>query len=627
MFRNSSTYVYLALVIGLGCFLFIDKKSPGTREQEEAESRLFPFQSEDVTGLEINNVHGGFIFKKNNNSWEIKAPITALADTPTISGIIDQIVNAEPQRIIKMDGTPKDQDNLKEWGLSPAVDRAVIHTKDNKTYELLIGRKMAINDNVYARGSGRKNESVRVISNSVKAALEKDLSEFRSRHVFDFENDKVNKIAARTASMGATPPQECEVDLKDGKWKLEKPVVARASETSVTSELLPKLLALRAIDFVTDDASNLSQYGLTTPSSTLTVGITSGEDMVLQIGGPVPNKPDQVYAQRLKSNSVFTIAKASVDDFSKNILDVRDRHILPFDAGKANGVTFSFGNKKGEVHSEKGLWSTVGEGAGPADVAKVTDLLSKLSQLETTPMLKDSVTDLKPFGLDKPQGKITIETPNQKPGTLTLLIGKAENKLLFVRNSIEPFVYTVPENAFDFLPADNLDLRSLQVINIPLREVISMTYTSGSFPPVELTRSSGGTWTAENVKDRMVDSIKAETQASLFTQLQTKGWLGPVQPSYGLSKPVLTVSVKANTPTPVVLHIGAKLPDGTYAAQVEGNPTAFKISEGDFELLNISTLQPIPSVVSKPQSVATPPMTATNAPPAPASTNTAPGKK
>ena len=33
--------------------------------------------------------------------------------------------------------------------------------------------------------------------------------------------------------------------------------------------------------------------------------------MVLQIGGPVPGKPDQVYAQRLKSNSVFTLTQSS----------------------------------------------------------------------------------------------------------------------------------------------------------------------------------------------------------------------------------------------------------------------------------------------------------------------------
>ena len=186
-------------------------------------------------------------------------------------------------------------------------------------------------------------------------------------------------------------------------------------------------------------------------------------------------------------------------------------------------------------------------------------------------MLKDSATDLKPFGLDKPQGKITIQSPEFKPGpTLTLLIGKAENKLLYVRNSTEPFIYTVPDNAFDFLPANNLALRDARAINLKMDRLKSMTITAGTEPPVTLARSPGGTWSATNVKDRMVDSLKADPQSSLFCQLQAKTWLGPVLPAYGLAKPVLTIAVQADQPAPTVLHIGAALPDGSHAAQIEG---------------------------------------------------------
>jgi hypothetical protein len=340
--------------------------------------------------------------------------------------------------------------------------------------------------------------------------------------------------------------------------------------------------------------------------------------MVLEIGGPVPNKPDQVYAQRLKSNSVFTLTESSVDDLLKAVPNVRDRHVLPFDPNKATGLSYSFGAKKGQVRADHALWSTVGDAEGPSEVNKATDLLARLSQLETTPVLKDSATDLKPFGLDKPQGKITLQSPEFKPGAaLTLLIGKAENKLLYVRNSAEPFIYTVPDNAFDFLPASNLALRDARAINLKRDQVRSMTITAGSEPPVTLVRSPGGTWSATNVKDRMVDSIKADTQASLFCQLQATTWLGPALPAYGLAKPVLTIAIQADQPTPTVLHIGAALADGSHAAQVEGNPTAFAIADGDYGILNASSLQLIPKELS-----------ATNAPSAVApKTNSAPATK
>jgi hypothetical protein len=225
--------------------------------------------------------------------------------------------------------------------------------------------------------------------------------------------------------------------------------------------------------------------------------------------------------------------------------------------------------------------------------------------------MKDSAPDLKPYGLDKPQGKLTIVSPDFQPGpSVTLFIGKDENKLLYVRNSFEPFIYTVPDTAFDFLPASNAALRDPRAINLPFAQVKSMTITVGSQPAVTLLRSPGGTWTAGNLKDRMVDSTKADTQASLFCQLQAKTWLGPVLPAYGLAKPVLSIAVLADQPNPTLLHIGAALPDGSHAAILEGDSTAFAISDADYGILNASSIQLIPAALAPTNAPAT------NAPPA-----------
>jgi hypothetical protein len=616
MFRNSSTWFYLAVALGLLCYVaFIDKKIPGTKEREDAETQLFQLNPEDVNVLEITNDHGLFFLVKTDGRWEIKKPVETPGDGATIDGIVNQIAFTQPERLIEVDpGSESDLAHLKDWGLDPPVDRVVIHTRD-KQYVLLIGRQMAINDTVYARASEHKNEPVRVLPSTIKDVVEKDLSALRSRSVFDFDTTKANKVATYIAGTSATPGQgeQCEIDLKDGKWAMQLPLVARASDPDVQG-LLGKILGLRVVDFIVDDASNLSTYGLTSPVATITVGLQGedgkpAEDMVLQIGGPVPNKTDQVYAQRLKSNSVFTLTKSIVDDVIKAVPNVRDRHILPFDPNKPTALSYTIGPKKAGVKSEHALWNAVGADAGPADVTKVNGLLVKLSQLETTPLLKDSAPDLKPYGLDKPQGKITLASPEFTPGpSVTLSIGKDENKLLYVRNSFEPFVYTVPDDAFDFLPASNLPLRDPRAINLNFDAVKSMTIIAGSEPPVTLLRSPGGTWTASNVKDRMVDSTKADTQAALFSQLQAQTWLGSALPAYGLNKPVLTIAVLADQPDPTILHIGAPLPDGSHAAQIEGNPTTFAISDGDYATLNASSIQLIPAALSATNApAATPP--------------------
>ena len=625
MFRNSSTYLYLAVALGLFCYVaFIDKKIPGTKDREEARTELFKqLDPNDVTALEIKNDHGFFYFQKTDGRWEIKKPVETPGDGATIDGILNQIAFTQPERVIEVDDST-DSDHLKDWGLNPPVDRAVIHVKDSnnkdKTYVLLVGRKTAINDNVYARASERKNEPVRVLPSTVKDQVEKDLSALRSRSVFDFDTQKVNNVATYIAGTSAAPGQgqQCEVTLKDGKWTMQLPLVARAWAADVDA-LLGKVLGLRVVDFVGDDASNLSAYGLTSPVETITIGFQpdngkTPEDMVLHIGGPVPNKTDQVYAQRVGSNSIFTLTKSIVDDVLKAVPNVRDRHILPFDPNKPTTLSYTIGPKKADLKSDHSLWNAIGDGAGPADVTKVNSLLTQLSQLQTTPLLKDSATDLKPYGLDKPQGKITLTSPDFGVApSATLFIGKDENKLLYVRNSLEPFVYTVPDTAFDFLPANVLPLRDARAVNLQMPAVKSMIITAASEPTVTLLRSPGGTWSASNVKNRMVDSTQADTQAALFCQLQAKTWLGPVLPVYGLTKPVLSIAVLADKPNPVILHIGAALPDGTHAAQIEGNPTAFAISDADFGTLNASSLQLIPAALSATYApAATPP--ATNAP-------------
>ena len=618
MFRSNSTYVYLAVALGLVCYVFvIDKKSPGTKELELQKTELFQrLDPADVTALEITNDHGLFYLKRTETRWDIKKPVETPGDGATIDGILNQIAFAQPERIIDVDeSSDSDVAHLKDWGLDPPVDRVVIHT-DAKTYVLLVGRKTAINDNVYARASERKNEPVRVLPSAIKDQVEKDLSALRSRNVFDFDTQKVGKVATYIAGTSAAPGQgqQCELDLKDGKWTLQLPLIARASDADVDA-LLGKILGLRVVDFIVDDASNLSTYGLTSPVETITIGFQpdngkAPEDMVLHIGGPVPNKTDQVYAQRVGSNSVFTLTQSIVNDVLKSVPNVRDRHILPFDPNKPTALSYTIGAKKVEVKSDHALWNALGDGAGPADVTKVNDVLAKLSLLETTPLLKDSAPDLKPYGLDKPQGKITLTSPDLPGGSASLFIGKDENKLLYVRNSFEPFVYTVPDTAFDFLPANNLPLRDPRAINLTLESVKSMTITAGAEPSVTLLRSPGGTWTASNVKDRMVDSTKADTQASLFCQLQAKTWLGPALPVYGLDKPVLSIAIQASQPKPTILHIGAPLPDGSHAAAIEGNPTTFAISDADFGTLNASSLQLIPAALSQTNApTATPPAT------------------
>lgn len=615
MFRGRSTLIYLVLALGLFCYLtFVDKKYQGTEDRAKAQLHLLTFAPDDVTGLEITNLHGTFNFQKKGDHWEITSPVSTLADSATMSEIIGMIDDAQPQRTMEMKGSDQENEkNLREWGLLPAADKAVVHLKD-RSVELLIGRKVAINSSTYARTSEHRDAPVSIIPITVKDALEKNLSDFRSRNVFDFEPEKVTRVAASVANTPTTPAQESEVDYKNGRWSMQKPLVARASAADVLT-LLQHVLGLRVTDFVTDEPGNSSKYGLTTPSTTLSVTVGADDEGILQIGSPVPGKTGEVYAQRVKSNAIFTLQQSNIAEIVQLLANVRDRHVLPIDRAAVSGISFDIAGPKpvkADLRRDKnGVWQVVGASAGTADVGRVTDVISRLSDLMTTPAIKDSAPDLKPFGLDAPTGKITLASSNDKE-SISLLIGKTENNLTYVRNSIEPFIYTVPADAFAFL-GDNLSYRDKRAVTLDATKVKGLTITAQDRPPLVLERSEGGTWTATNAKDRQVDATKADSQVSILCNLQAQTWLGAPKPEYALDRPVLRFTLQSTAPAPTIINIGAPLPDGTHAAQVQGQPDAFALSEGDFGLLNASSLQMIPGEVP-----------ATNAAPAAAVTNAAP---
>ena len=134
MLRNSSTYIYLAVALGLFCYLaFIDKKIPGTKEREEAETQSFKFDPDDVTGLEITNVHGIFYFpEKSTTIGKSKSRSTPPPMAPPSTESSTRSPSPSPSASSRSTSSDKDQANLKEWGLSPAAERVVIHTMDKK---------------------------------------------------------------------------------------------------------------------------------------------------------------------------------------------------------------------------------------------------------------------------------------------------------------------------------------------------------------------------------------------------------------------------------------------------------------------------------------------------------------
>ena len=567
MFRNSSTYIYLAVALGLFCYVtFIDKKIPGTKEREEAETQLFNVQSRRRHRRWKSPTSTAFSSsRKIDGHWEIKKP----GQHPRRRRHHRR--RHQPDRLRPAPAHHPGRRQLRQRrgqpeGMGPQPRRRTRRHphQGQDSYELLVGRKMAINDSVYARASGRKTN--RCAS-----------SPARSRTSWK----RTSPISAAATSSTSTATRSTQVATRIADTSTTPGQASSAKSTSRTASGRSNCRSSRGLPtpMCRRSSARFSACARST-SSSMTPAISAPTDSprprahlspsTRQDGrghgprtsaAPCPDKPDQVYAQRLKSNSVFTLTKSIVDDVAQSRAQRArpPRPSLRPQQGHRPEPTPS-ARKKAELQADHALWNTVGDAAGRADVGKVNDLLAKLSQLETTPVLKDSATDLKPFGLDKPQGKITIASPEFNPAPRSRS-SSARTKTSSSTCAIPPSPSSTP------CPTP--------------RSISCPRTTSPCATPAPSTSSRPGQEhdhhrrhrTARHPRPQPRRHVERQQRQGphgrldqgrhagrLFCQLQAKTWLGPVLPAYGLAKPVLTIAVLADQPTPTILHIGAPCP-------------------------------------------------------------------
>ena len=121
-------------------------------------------------------------------------------------------------------------------------------------------------------------------------------------YVFDFEPEEISYLQIRDNINHMTTRVARD---EQGEWRMEKPFHLELDQTMVKSVVRQagRIVASRTI---TDTGGDLAAFGLTEPSATLRLGLTSGEEKVLQIGDESPIQSGY-YVQREKDQAVYLI--------------------------------------------------------------------------------------------------------------------------------------------------------------------------------------------------------------------------------------------------------------------------------------------------------------------------------
>lgn len=474
----------------------------------------------------------------------------------------------------------------------------------------------------------------------ILAALNKSTDYYQQRRLFQFERvtkegelEKAEKLVRNVTIEDKKPNgSHFTLDHRGKDWELAEPVRDRLDSTSrdallaavpdlwaerfnVTAFLLPAPVfdnpASLATDlfFATRDGLRLRE-GLTNAERVVTVKYTNGDTVTLEIGnvsakrtkmvqmpqqpgmppgmaqGKMPMTEEYRFAKLRENDRVFEIRADKLKDVFVSLETLREAKIADFKTADARRVEIQHDGEDILLEKEKENWKIVKPLAAEADNSKVTELLTKLTDLQARDKDIIDKEDPKKYGLDKPAAvvKITVEeasgdasaprvdlasaprdeTKDKKTRTLTVRVGKhdKDKKKLYVMADDWPRINLVDDALDPLVQRSALAYRGKRLFDFTSADVAKLAIDNrGQKFALEHDK---GVWRLAGPAKAEADSLKVDQLADNLGKLEVLEYVDQTPKKddlgakYGLEKSPLSVRIEFTDKkkSPRVIHLG-----------------------------------------------------------------------
>ena len=376
---------------------------------------------------------------------------------------------------------------------------------------------------------------------SKRPAASADGSSETKEKVFTVEADKINEL--RITTQGETSL----LRKSEAGWKMVEPTAVDADPPEVigVATALTNIDIVRVVD---DNATNLEQFGLAEPSTTVAFKAEGGASGTLKLGNKNATQ-GEIYAIKNDDKRVFLISAFQETSFNRKPFDLRDKKILKFDRDNADSLVLAKGASSIEMARAGSEWKVVKPVPSRSDYTAIEGFLTRLSSANMSKLLEENPNDLAKYGLDKPSMTVTIGSGSAKT---VLQVGKTEGGDTYAKDASRPMVFTVDTTLQGDLNKDFDDYRKKEMFDFrpfylaKLRAVLDApggpkTYefekqqpaTPGDPETWKVTRVGGSSHTADQAAmDDLLNKL-AGIRAESFVDAKTRT---------GLDKPALVVS-------------------------------------------------------------------------------------
>ncbi|WP_372794846.1 DUF4340 domain-containing protein [Pontiella sp.] len=585
--KGRSTLVLFISIVVLGIFIWGQETWRARKPARDAERvRLFNLDGGSLLSIAFTHSNGTVRCVNDNGVWMAGNNDDGMgrADEALIQRLVSGLNSMGK-------GTTITEKELSIRGINPEdygfdEPMAVIEAVDNHGRQRwLVGRRAPLGNMVYAKKSDEEN--IYTISDKLIAVIPGTADILRDRIVFPGDSVGVRRMEIR----GGSGFIQLLKDPKEG-WRIQQPVAAPADAKEVDL-FLNQLYRLRIEEFVLDNVSDFSVYGLQGETMQISVGQGDGNSRMLIVGSEVPDKPGQVYARRADDTSVFSISSAIRGLLNVPAGQFRDASLLSVPPGSISRISLTRGEDQLSMEYDgTNSWSITRPVVWTAEPRAVSDMVTFWVSAVITEF------DLEAPGTDP---EWILEFYSAQYGTsnrLEIFPTRGSKEGLLIRRDGDAKVCRinlpyVPESFIDPLNfkgrniwmLDTEQVKRVELIKPQKRQVVERL-EDNRFAPVE---PSGDVNLNREALTRLLRNLQ---------QVNTSGYI-TYNPRdldiYGLADPSIELHLGLSGTNELgrVLLVGRETSEGYYS-MVKGRDVIFFLDKPAVLSLTADFIQPVP---------------------------------
>ena len=317
--KIKSTVILLALsvVIGATYFFYLLPSERENKLREELSSRFFRVNKSQIEFLRIQNSNGTFNIVKNNDKWQMTAPIPL----PTDSEIINKLLHVLTQgKIVKIIST--DIKRRPEFTLDTPIAILNIGYGGNID-ELAIGNQNPGKTGYYAYVKGIN--AIFLVDEKTANIRSLGLYDLREKSLFRFNPDTITSLRIIKKENTVT------LNKQDNRWHVIKPLYGKADSEEIL-KFLDELLNQKAVEFYDNLIPDKRKF-----SNTIRLQLHDIKGKLVEIDvhywgtgaaeGTMAYQKGEKYAGRLSRDFWLFIDREASDFRYRNLFDFREEKV------------------------------------------------------------------------------------------------------------------------------------------------------------------------------------------------------------------------------------------------------------------------------------------------------------